>query len=486
MISLKFIPLSFISSNDEIIKQIRNTVVFSHLFEANEETTLKSYVENTQYGFTASALENGSHKLLRITDIHHSKVDWKSVPFCDCSNEEKYLLEANDILVARTGGTTGKSFFVENPPSNAVFASYLIRIRLKKDVNIEFIEAFLNSYCFWSQIVEMKSGSAQPNVNAEKLKKLVIPICDSDTQAKAVQFLHDANYSGIIGEKIKSVENLYWNNNEIKTEIEHQLGLVSQLRQAFLREAMQGKLVPQDTKDEPAEVLLEKIKAEKEKLIAEKKIKKQKPLPEIKPEEIPFEIPHNWDWCRLGNLADMCLGKMLDQIKNKGSMQPYLRNKNVRWGDFDLSDLKEMRFTEDEEERFSAIYGDLIICEGGEPGRAAIWKSKKPIKIQKAVHRVRTNKIGLQSEYLYYCILTDATSERLKEYFTGSGIQHLTGKSLSKYVIPLPPLAEQKRIGEKLEKLTAFCDELDLHSQESKTNAENLLQVALKEALEPK
>ena len=139
----------------------------------------------------------------------------------------------------------------------------------------------------------MKSGSAQPNVNAEKLKTLVMPDCDLETQEKAVRFLKDSNGASFITEKINSIENQFWNNNKITTDLSHQLELVSRLRQAFLREAMQGKLVPQETADEPAAVLLEKIKAEKEKLIAEKKIKKQKPLPAIKPEEIPFEIPNN-------------------------------------------------------------------------------------------------------------------------------------------------------------------------------------------------
>lgn len=90
--SFKFIPLSFINSNDEILKQIRNSVVFAHLFEQFKTTSLKSYLENTQYGYTASALENGKHRLLRITDITHGKVAWENVPFCDCSDAEKYLL----------------------------------------------------------------------------------------------------------------------------------------------------------------------------------------------------------------------------------------------------------------------------------------------------------------------------------------------------------------------------------------------------------
>lgn len=264
---IKFIPLSFINSDDEILKQIRNSVVFAHLFERFKTTSLKSYLESTQYGYTASALENGAYRLLRITDITHGKVAWENVPFCDCKDSEKYLLQDDDILIARTGGTTGKSFFVEAPPPNAVFASYLIRLRLKRNVHIEFINAFLNSYCFWSQISEMKSGSAQSNVNAEKLKELVIPECDFETQEKVVQLLKDKNglpEFSAVWENLALAERTFQSCNKIKAELNHQLALVKELRQAYLREAMQGQLVAQDERDEPASVLLAKIKAEKD------------------------------------------------------------------------------------------------------------------------------------------------------------------------------------------------------------------------------
>ena len=159
-VDLKVIPLTFITTNDEILKQIKNTLLFSYLLNKNEETSLSYYLETTQYGFTASALEVGSHKLVRITDINNGKVDWNNVPFCNCTDDSKYLLKDHDILVARTGGTTGKSFIVNNPPENAIFASYLIRLRLNKNADLDFITCFLNSYLFWSQIIGMKSGSA--------------------------------------------------------------------------------------------------------------------------------------------------------------------------------------------------------------------------------------------------------------------------------------------------------------------------------------
>lgn len=335
-------------------------------------------------------------------------------------------------------------------------------------IDVEFLKLFLKSPEFLNAIKEQVPGGIKTEIKPKHLLPLEIVIPELDEQKEVV-------------EKFSSFHS---KQNSIETELNHQLALAKELRQAYLREAMQGRLARQDERDEPAEILLEKIKAEKEKLVAEKRIRRDKPLPPINAEEIPFEIPSNWTWCRLGEIAEMCLGKMLDQVKNKGELQPYLRNVNVRWGSFDLSDLKEMRFTEDEEERFSAIYGDLIICEGGEPGRAAIWKGEQPIKIQKAVHRVRTNKQALQSEYLYYCLLTDATSKRLNEYFTGGGIQHFTGKSLSKYAIPLPPLAEQERIVAKLEKLMKFCDELEANIRQGIANADQLLQTALKEALQ--
>ena len=109
-----------------------------------------------------------------------------------------------------------------------------------------------------------------------------------------------------------------------------------------------------------------------------------------------------WEQVRLGDVTDSCLGKMLDKEKNKGDYQPYLANVNVRWGEFDLSDLSEMRFEAHEQERYGIKYGDIIVCEGGEPGRCAIWKEQIPnMKIQKALHRIRTHDC-LDYRYLFY------------------------------------------------------------------------------------
>ncbi len=137
-------------------------------------------------------------------------------------------------------------------------------------------------------------------------------------------------------------------------------------------------------------------------------------------------------------LADHCLGKMLDKRKNRGTPRPYLRNLNVRWFDFDLTDVLEMRFEDSEAEKFSARRGDLLICEGGYPGRAAIWDSDEPIFIQKAIHRVRFHEPAHTKWFLYYLHLCDATGA-LRPHFTGAGIQHFTGQALARFPVPLAP-----------------------------------------------
>jgi len=154
-----------------------------------------------------------------------------------------------------------------------------------------------------------------------------------------------------------------------------------------------------------------------------------------------------WEKVKLGDVTESCLGKMLDQNKNKGDYCQYLANINVRWGEFDLDDLSQMRFEENEHERYGIKYGDLIVCEGGEPGRCAIWKEQLPnMMIQKALHRVRVHDC-LDYQYLYYWFLLAGKTGTLEQYFSGTTtIKHLPAQKLKQVQIDLPPLNVQKRI----------------------------------------
>jgi len=179
-----------------------------------------------------------------------------------------------------------------------------------------------------------------------------------------------------------------------------------------------------------------------------------------------------WRKVKLSDVADLCLGKMLDQRKNKGELQFYLGNSNVRWGSFDLNNLSKMRFESDEDERYGVEYGDIVLCEGGEPGRCAIWREQIPnMKIQKALHRIRAKSID--RFFLYYKLLDLGKRKFWDNLVTGTTIKHLTGQVLAKIEFEIPPENIQKRIGqvlvpidEKIAKNQAINDNLAEQGQQ--------------------
>ena len=157
-----------------------------------------------------------------------------------------------------------------------------------------------------------------------------------------------------------------------------------------------------------------------------------------------------WPTQQLNEVADFRLGKMLDEKKNRGDLMPYLANVNVRWGEFDLSELREMRFEDHEVDTFGLRHGDIVMCEGGEPGRCAIWKEQLPgMMIQKAIHRIRPHAC-LNHEFLYYTFLYMGKTGRFSALFTGATIKHLPREKLALLEVAVPPLPVQKSIGSLL------------------------------------
>ena len=184
-----------------------------------------------------------------------------------------------------------------------------------------------------------------------------------------------------------------------------------------------------------------------------------------------------------GNITDARLGKMLDKEKNTGTPQRYLRNINVRWFNFDLSDLLEMRIGLDEIEKYSIQYGDLVICEGGEPGRCAVWEEQEPIFYQKALHRVRFTDGSNPKFYMYYLWFAAQTGQ-LKRFFTGTGIKHLTGQSLAKVPVPSADKNTQDHAVSEIEFRLSVCDSIEQTVDTSLQKAEALRQSILKQAFE--
>lgn len=163
-----------------------------------------------------------------------------------------------------------------------------------------------------------------------------------------------------------------------------------------------------------------------------------------------------WPRVTLGSVASLSLGKMLDAKKNRGRMLPYVRNPDVRWFSVDTSNLKSMPFEPHEDERFGLRSGDVLVCEGGDAGRAAIWQGQvAEAKFQKAIHRVRVGP-DLYNRFLVHQLLADHQSGRLSDYYTGATIKHLTGQDLARYEFRLPPLRDQRRIADILDRADAM------------------------------
>ena len=230
-----------------------------------------------------------------------------------------------------------------------------------------------------------------------------------------------------------------------------------ELKNSILQLAIQGKLVEQRPEEGTAEELFARIQEEKQRLIAEKKIKKEKPLPEITEEEKPFDIPESWMWVHLNYIASSSLGKTLDKAKNTGDFQPYLCSINVYWNGISLEKVKEARFEEIELSKYLLQKGDLLICEGGDVGRSSVWEHDVTMYYQNALHRVRfyQNINPYFYKYLIECYKGIGIIDRFSK---GVTIKHLVQSSLNAMWLPLPPLTEQKRIVAKIEELLPFID----------------------------
>ena len=222
------------------------------------------------------------------------------------------------------------------------------------------------------------------------------------------------------------------------------------LKKKILDLAIKGKLVEQRPEEGTAEDLYQQIQEKKTNLIKEGKLKKEKPLAPIEDDEIPFDIPDSWRWVRIGDLYKHNTGKALNSSNIEGKKLPYITTSNLYWNRFELNNLKKMFFKESEIEKSSVQKGDLLVCEGGDIGRAAIWNFDYQVCIQNHIHKLR-GYIQLSTLFYYYIFLYYKLNNSISG--RGIGIQGLSSNALHNLVVPLPPLAEQKRIVEKIDLL---------------------------------
>ena len=382
--------------------------------------------------------------MVRISDIQNGDVLWATVPYCHISaNEiETYLLQKDDILFARTGGTVGKSFLVRDVPYPSIYAGYLIRTRYSHYLSSQYMKYFMESQLYWEQLRNGTIATAQPNCNGKTLAKMILPIPPFNEQVRITEKLN--HVLELVEKYGKSQDKL----NDLNTHINELL------KKSILQDAVQGKLVPQNSSDEPASVLLEKIKAEKERLIKEKKIKRDKQDSiiyrgddnkyyeqidgQLVEAESETQFPQSWQVCRLSFIC-----QLTDGTKYRGKHicldAKYLRGKS------DGSLLEQGKFVSK---------GDTIILVDGEnsgevftvPINGYMGSTFKQLWV--------SDRMNLQ--YVLYVIRF--YKEMLRNSKKGAAIPHLNKQLFYNIIVGIPPIEEQSRIVEKVNQLFQLSD----------------------------
>ena len=418
-----------------------------------------------QYGYNAPALSIGAIKMVRISDIQNDRVLWDKVPFCQIESKDidTYLLKPRDILFARTGGTVGKSFLVEDMPERAIYAGYLIRTQYSELLNPQYMKSFMQSQLYWEQLKNGTIATAQPNCNGQTLSRMLLPIPPQKEQQRIIDKLNK------VALHIENYDSYHKKLEQINTDI------TTSLKKSILQEAIQGKLVPQIAEEGTAQELLEQIQEEKRRLVKEGKLRKttlatstifrgddNKYYEQVGAscnditDEIPFDLPCNWCWCRFFNIVSMTIGK----TPARGE-QTYWINGAYNWVSISdmvdggiISATKEKVSDLAAKEIFSAPIsgkGSLLMSFKLSIGKTSIldidaYHNEAIITIRPII-----DKEYVMRNYLFKVLPLIANLGESKDAIKG---KTLNSKSLSNLLIPLPTLLEQKRIVEKIIQLT--------------------------------
>ena len=471
-----------------------------------EWTRLGNLSSDIHYGYTASAKSNSEGvRLLRITDIQNDKVNWGTVPACDITEEKakSYLLENDDILIARTGGTIGKSYLVENIDLQAVFASYLIRVKRVQAVYAPFTKVFLGSQLYWKQLIENSAGTGQPNVNATALKQLlfIVPpfnqqkrivakvdelmaLCDQlEQQTEASIEAHQVLVTTLLDTLTNSADadELMQNWARISEHFDTLFTTeesIDQLKQTILQLAVMGKLVSQDPNDEPAAKLLERIAEEKASLIKEKIIRKPKKMKDWVELDRPFALEDGAEWVRLGDLCFTVADgpHFSPQYVEKNEGVPFLSTRNISSSNIDMESAKYVSHEDHEEfcKRVKVKKGDVLYTKGGTTGIAKVndLDIEFSVWVHLAVLQIPNDK--LLNEYLALALNSPHCYIQSQTYTNGIGNKDLGLTRMINITLPLYPLNKQYRIVEKAKALIVICDQLKARLKESQSTQQYL------------
>ena len=355
----------------------------------------------TPPGGKSAYIEKGI-SFLRVENLNNNgSISHENMMYVDNNMHEGFLkrsiLQKDDVLIS-IAGTLGKTGIVDynDLPLNTNQAICFIRINGKMAMS-RFIKLSLDNPSCQKSLLASTKVTAIPNLTLDIIRKCFVPLPPITEQKRIVDY----------------IERLFAKLDEAKEKAQAVVDGYEDRKAAILHKAFTGELT-------------EKWRNENS-----------------------INIP--WKFYRYAELGSSKLGKMLDAAKNQGKPVEYLRNINVRWFAFDLDDVSSMLATEEECSNLSITDGDLLICEGGEPGRCAVWHGKDNKMIfQKALHRFRPYEYVL-SEFVGYNLYYMSITGELEKHFTGTTIKHLTGKSLAEIVFKIPSVEEQKAIVRNLD-----------------------------------
>ncbi len=471
-------------------------IVFKYLFENYEVKTIDDIAETTSggtplrghteyYGGDIPWIKSGE-----LNDGLITKYD-ESITESGLKNSSAKIYPKGTLVLALYGATAGKVGILNfDSASNQAVAAVYHNNDIEKDFLFWFFKQKRSEY------IEISFGAAQPNISQAVVKKTKIPVPKKSIQKDVANFLNAYEKEKSIElpksllhlkNEITRIHAILSNRKELIEETIFQQTYLQQLRQSILQEAVQGKLTQQNPTDEPGSKLLERIKAEKQKLIAAGKLKKEKELPPITEDEIPFELPNGWVWCRLGEICT----KIGSGSTPRGGKEVYqssgvkfIRSQNVYNEGLVFDNVAYIDKTTHKKMEGTRVFpNDLLLnITGGSIGRCALVASNfDEANVSQHVTIIRTVLL-INQEFIHRLIISPYFQDYIMKAQTGGNREGLAKKNMELMLIPLPPLSEQQRIVTKVQQLMQMVNQLERQVQQSQTQAQQLLQAVLKEA----
>lgn len=369
------------------------------------------------------------------------------------------LVHAGDFLLTNSM-SFGRPYILK--VDGCIHDGWLVFADIINCVDKDFLYYALSPKYIYDVFSLKSAGSTVKNLKSDTVKEVLFALPPHEEQKIIVSKIEEI---------FSHIDKLDSSKLDLQTAIKHAKSKILDL-------AIHGKLVPQDSSEEPASKLLGKIRAEKEAKIAAGELKRDKNdsyiyknpsdnchyrkydnhQEECIESEIAFSLPESWQWVNLGGIFAHNTGKALNKSKLEGEYKDYITTSNVYWDRFELNNVSKMPFTPEEMKKCTVTKGDLLICEGGDVGRSNIWDKDYDICIQNHLHRLRAF-VPVETKLFYYWLMLFKQHNMI--IGKGIGLMGFSSSLVHNLLIPLPPLSEQKRIVAKIEEIFSCLENIE-------------------------